>query len=40
MKEYHTVATSNEEKDTFTGGLIEQFEILKDMIGTQVPKSF
>ena len=40
MEEYHTVATSNEEKDTFTGGLIEQFEILKDVIGTQVPESF
>lgn len=40
IQEYHKVATTNEEKDVFTEGLIDQFDILKKIIGTDVPESF
>ncbi len=40
MKEFDAVAASNKEKDIFTSGLIEQFQMLEYYIGTKLPKSF
>lgn len=40
MKEFDAVASSNKEKDIFTSGLIEQFQMLEYYIGTKLPKSF